>query len=357
MFMKRAIVSGLLALLAGSSLGQMMGGQISTAQYFPLVDGARYDYVHSRGPWAASTVVMHAGQTWAGASGLTAMHTTYVCNVGISCATDGTDFYRMDPDGMRYFGGTGANASGSVFSMMTLMNPEWVLKNPVSPGTMMSGAGGSYSNAEMWQATVSGVGSMMGSQSYMSRYYAQALETVITPAGTFVNALHVREQRGSGYTRDVWYAEGIGMVRIDDADASAMLTGYTLPGAVAQPAGGAAAMPFIPAAGVWWNPDESGSGYFIQMQHGVIVAAMFAYTAAGDPVWYYGVGHVTSLGTGVIVTGSLDRYRGGQCISCPYHMPNLAGSDGTFTMVFSSPTDATVQLPGGRVTRIVPMVW
>ena len=57
---------------------------------------------------------------------------------------------------------------------------------------------------------------MMGSQSYMSSYSAQALETVTTPAGTFTNALHVREQRGSGVVRDVWYAPGVGMVMMDD---------------------------------------------------------------------------------------------------------------------------------------------
>jgi hypothetical protein len=95
----------LLAALSGTSLAQMMGGPVSTSQYFPLVDGARYDYLHLNGPWATSTAVVRSGQTWSGVAGLTAMHTTYVCNVGVTCAPDATDFYRMDPDGMRYFGG------------------------------------------------------------------------------------------------------------------------------------------------------------------------------------------------------------------------------------------------------------
>ena len=127
------------SLLSGASIAQMMGGPMSTTQYFPLVDGARYDYMYTSGPWSTSTVVMHSGQTWAGVSGLTAMHTAYVCNVGVACAPDATDFYRMDSDGMRYFGGTGANAAGTQFSMMSYTNPEWVLKNPVTPGYMMGG--------------------------------------------------------------------------------------------------------------------------------------------------------------------------------------------------------------------------
>ena len=102
-----------------------------------------------------------------------------------------------------------------------------------------------------------------------------------TPAGTFANALHVREQRGSGYVRDVWYAPGVGMVKMDDGTSAAVLTGYSIPGAVAQPGGGTAPLAFTPATGLWWNPNESGSGYNIQVQHGVLVATMYSYTPRG----------------------------------------------------------------------------
>ncbi len=134
-------VVSLLALISSASLAQMMGGPMSTTQYFPLVDGARYDYMYTTGPWSTATAVMHSGQTWAGATGLTAMHTTYVCKAGVSCAPDATDFYRMDMDGMRCFGGAGADASGMQFSMMSYTSPEWLLKSPVTPGTMMGGGG------------------------------------------------------------------------------------------------------------------------------------------------------------------------------------------------------------------------
>jgi hypothetical protein len=335
----------------------MMGSPMSTAQYFPLVDGARYDYMYTGGPWATSTAVIRSGQTWGGASGLTAMHTTYVCNVGATCAPDATDFYRMDPDGMRYFGGTGANAAGTQFSMMTYSSPEWLLKNPVTPGTMMGGPGGGYQNMEMWQAGVAGTSSMMGGQSYMSSYQAQALETVTTPAGTFANALHVREQRGSGYVRDVWYAPGVGMVKMSDGTNTAVLSGYSIPGAVAQPGGGAPPLAFTPVTGVWWNPNESGTGYNIQVQRGVLVVTMYSYTPTGDPMWYLVVGPLSATGGGVAATAPLDKYRGGQCASCMYKMPSLMGNDGSINITFTTPTAATVQLPGGRVTQIQPFVW
>jgi len=353
--MSRLLSVCLLATVSGASLGQMMAGPVSTAQYFPLVDGARYDYMYTGGPWATSTSVMRSGQTWAGESGLTAMHTTYVCNAGGACAPDATDFYRMDPDGLRYFGGTGANAAGTRFSMMSYTNPEWLLKNPVTPGTMMGGGG--YRNVEMWQAGVMGTSSMLGGQSHMSSYQAQALETVTTAAGTFANALHVREQRGSSYVRDVWYAPGVGIVKMNDGTNAAVLTGYAIPGAVHQPGGGAPPLAFTPVTGLWWNPNESGTGYNIQVQRGTLVATMYSYTAAGDPVWYLAVGPLANAGGAVAAMGTLDRYRGGQCASCMYQMPSVMGNDGSIAFTFTSPTTATVQLPQGRVTHIQPQAW
>ena len=77
-----------------------------------MVDGARYEYVHTGGTWASSTTVVRGGQTWAGQGGLFAMHYTYTCNVGVACAPDATDFYGMGPDGVHYYGGTGADAAG-----------------------------------------------------------------------------------------------------------------------------------------------------------------------------------------------------------------------------------------------------
>jgi hypothetical protein len=353
--MRRTAAALLAATLSFAASAQMMGDAIATSSYFPLVDGARYDYRHSGGPWSASTMTVHAGQTWAGVSGLAAMHTTYTCNIGATCAPDATDFYRMGSDGMHYYGGTGANATGTRFSMMSLVDPEWLLKSPVVPGSMMSGGG--YQNAETWQAGVSGTNSMMGGQGYMSRYQALALETVSVPAGTFANSLHVRELRGSGVVRDVWYAPGVGMVRMNDGDTLAELTGYAIPGGVAQPGGGAAPIAFMPVSGMWWNPAESGSGYDIQLQRGVMVITVYSYTAAGDPLWYLATGPLVNAGNAVSVTGMLDKYRGGQCTTCPYRQPVVTGNDGAFTMVFSSPTRASLQLPGGRVTQIQPLVW
>ena len=355
--MRNIVLAAAVALASTGSLAGMMGGPgvpISTTAYFPLVDGARYDYMFARGPWSSATAEMHTGQTWAGVQGLTAMHTAYTCAAGVQCAPDATDFYRMDPDGMHYFGGTGSDPDGHHYSMTMYTNPEWPLQNPVTPGTMMGG--GMYQNMGQWSAGVSGSGNMMGSVGHMSQYQAMALETVTTPAGTFANALHIREQRGPGDLRDVWYAENVGMVMMIDGAATMMLSGYTIPGGVTQ-AGGQPPLAFTPTTGMWWNSSESGSGYNIQVRHGMMVVTMFMYGTGGEPMWYLGTGALTNAAGGVTASGTLDKYFGGQCAACNYRPPSAAGNDGAFAMTFSSPDSGVLQLPGGRTVPIVPMPW
>ena len=222
----QALLAAMLAGAAGIA-GAQMPGPMTTTNHFPLVDGAHYEYVLTGGPHATAVAVMHGGQQWAGVAGLTGMHTTFTCNATAPCDPDRMDFYGMGQDGMHYFGGSASAPDGTPYMTM-LTSPEWMLKSPVMPGTMM-GPGMGYQNPEMWQVGVAGTNTMVGAQGYMSAYQALALETVVTPAGTFANALHVRERRGDGYERDVWYAPDVGVVRWMDGREEALLTRYARP--------------------------------------------------------------------------------------------------------------------------------
>ncbi|MFO1413751.1 MAG: hypothetical protein U1F10_07565 [Burkholderiales bacterium] len=113
------------------------------------------------------------------------------------------------------------------------------------------------------------------------------------------------------------------------------------------------ALAFQPHTGQWWNPSESGSGYNIDVQNGVLVVTIFSYKGNGDSEWYLAAAALTN--TGHNFTATLDKYRNGQCISCAYAgRPGLAGNDGAISISFSSETSATLTLPGGRTTAIVP---
>src|SRR6266545_4142562 len=148
--MKRLVLAGLLTGFSTAALAAM-SGLMMTTDYFPLVDGARYDYVFASGPHTTATAVMHAGQTWAGANGLTSMHTRFVCQPAVPCNPDSIEFYRMDPDGMHYFGGNTATPDDALHYMMSFTSPDWLLKNPVTPGTMM-GPGMGYQSPDTWHS-------------------------------------------------------------------------------------------------------------------------------------------------------------------------------------------------------------
>ena len=107
----------------------------------------------------------------------------------------------------------------------------------------------------------------------------------------------------------------------------------------------------VPQIGLWWNPAESGSGYAFDYRHGTLVVTIYSYLANGTAQWYLVAGAIS----GTTFSGTLDKYVGGQCISCAYGGgPSTAGNDGAMTIEFSSATSATLRLPNGRVTQIQP---
>jgi hypothetical protein len=110
---------------------------------------------------------------------------------------------------------------------------------------------------------------------------------------------------------------------------------------------------FIPTNGHWWNPNESGRGYNIDVYNGVLVITVYTYKTNGDSEWYLASGPMSQDQRHF--TGPLDKYRSGQCISCAYAgRPALIGNDGTISITFLSETSATLSLPGGRATSIQP---
>lgn len=76
--MNRALLAAVLASLS-TVVTAAMPAPVVTANYFPLVDGAKFDYTFVRGPHATATAVMHSGRQWAGATGLTGVHMSQVC--------------------------------------------------------------------------------------------------------------------------------------------------------------------------------------------------------------------------------------------------------------------------------------
>ncbi len=138
-------------------------------------------------------------------------------------------------------------------------------------------------------------------------------------------------------------------------------TGASIPNVATNFAGVSASvvgapMAFTPAVGLWWNPNENGTGYNFDVKHGVLVVTMFTYEAGGHSEWYLAAGPLTNNGT--TFSATLDKYRGGQCTTCAFTgPPTLVGNDGIIGITFTSATSAIVTLPNNRVTNIQPQVF
>jgi hypothetical protein len=111
-------------------------------------------------------------------------------------------------------------------------------------------------------------------------------------------------------------------------------------------AGGAAQGPAagMPQTGWWWNPGESGRGFFFEVQGTTLFLSGFLYDGAGRPVWYTSSGAMTGT---TLYQGRLLQYAGGQTLTGSYMPPASASDVGAITVQFASTTDATLTLPNG----------
>src|SRR5688572_11315016 len=107
----------------------------------------------------------------------------------------------------------------------------------------------------------------------------------------------------------------------------------------------------LPEGGWWWNPAESGRGFFIEWQNGWVDIAGYMYDAAGRPTWYIAAYPTPNP---MLIEGNWWTFGGGQSMGGAYR-PATRTSDnvGALRVEFSGPTTATMQLPDGRRMPLV----
>jgi len=107
----------------------------------------------------------------------------------------------------------------------------------------------------------------------------------------------------------------------------------------------------LPEGGWWWNPDESGRGFFIEWQNGWVDIAGYMYDDAGNPTWYIAAYPTPNP---MLITGNWWTFGGGQSMGGAYR-PATRTSDnvGALRVEFTGPATATMQLPDGRRIPIV----
>jgi len=110
--------------------------------------------------------------------------------------------------------------------------------------------------------------------------------------------------------------------------------------------------PNQPETGWWWNPEESGRGYFLEWQGGQLFMAGYMYDGSGDPLWYLST-NTTPSSNLLSYSGTWWRYGNGQTLTGAYKPAQRVDDNvGPVTIQFSGAETGLMTLPGGRTTNI-----
>jgi hypothetical protein len=104
---------------------------------------------------------------------------------------------------------------------------------------------------------------------------------------------------------------------------------------------GGTAQPSFQPSGWWWNANESGRGYSVEVQGDTMFFVAFMYDGAGNPVWYISTGKMSSP---THFAGLLQTISGGQTLTGAYKPPTTSTNVGAVTIDFASLESATFTL-------------
>lgn len=104
-----------------------------------------------------------------------------------------------------------------------------------------------------------------------------------------------------------------------------------------------------PETGIWFNPDEPGSGFMFEIQNRMLAGYYFGYDSEGRPAWYLISGLLEFAEKDNLtwsLTAPLFGFQGGSCIGCLYQEPGEPDSAGTITIEFITRATARFTVDG-----------
>lgn len=102
-----------------------------------------------------------------------------------------------------------------------------------------------------------------------------------------------------------------------------------------------------PESGWWWNANESGRGFSIEIQDNTLFMAGFLYDESGAPFWFTSSGRFNASTSSF--SADMQSFQGGQCFNCTYRRPTAQAAIGQLTLKFTSPTEGSLTWPFGTV--------
>ena len=179
------------------------------------------------------------------------------------------------------------------------------------------------------------VGSLVGSSTYSAPLFAYCCGTAL------FDAYQANAQTGSVGT--------LSLVFTDSRHATLTWPGGTIPIQRFEFASDGLSLPrgeSQPENGWWWNADEPGTGWAVEVQNGRVFVAGFLYDRVGNPIWLLTTEALTNDTT---YQGYLAQYASGQTLTSTYRSPVIIDSRvGLLTFQVSAPGRGVLTLPSGR---------
>ncbi len=116
----------------------------------------------------------------------------------------------------------------------------------------------------------------------------------------------------------------------------------------------------IPYEGSWYNPEQSGSGFLIDVQNDRLLGFYFGYDEQGGTDWALFSGQLQDASDQNAlwkVNATLEKFSGGSCLNCEYSAPEQNQTLGEIEIIFNRMAHASFSVNGGQSQNIVPLYF
>ncbi|MFK7956993.1 MAG: hypothetical protein AB8B96_12945 [Lysobacterales bacterium] len=111
---------------------------------------------------------------------------------------------------------------------------------------------------------------------------------------------------------------------------------------------------YEPESGFYWNPDQPGRGFAIEVQDRQVFLTIYTYTeeanpALREPLWFSAIGNLTASTTGSVTYQFNDELvfsEDGQCLNCEFRDPISTFTGRPLSLTFNSLTTGQLVIDG-----------
>lgn len=115
-----------------------------------------------------------------------------------------------------------------------------------------------------------------------------------------------------------------------------------------------------PETGIWRNPQQSGTGFMLEIQNDSLGGFYFLFDEDGAPIWFLIAGTLEPGEEGEaiwILEAELQELADGSCLNCPFQAPDATGSAGSIRFEFMDRNFGRFSVDGGPAQNILPLTF